>query len=51
MNEAMDEEALLKTVSRLRTAVEESDFEELNRITSEIVDDSTARIDDGCDSK
>ena len=47
--EAMDEKTLLTIASRLRTAVDNNDFEELNKITAEIVDDATVKISAGCD--
>ncbi|KUK90209.1 MAG: Capsular polysaccharide biosynthesis protein CapD [Mesotoga infera] len=47
--EAMDEKTLLSIASRLRVAVDNNDFEELNKITAEIVDDATVKISAGCD--
>lgn len=47
--EAMDERSLLSIAGRLRTAVDNNDFEELNKITAEIVDDATVKISAGCD--
>jgi len=47
--EAMDEETLLSIASRLRVAVDNNDFEELNKITVEIVEDATVKISAGCD--
>lgn len=49
IKEAMDEETLLSIASRLRVAVDNNDFEELNKITAEIVDDATVKISAGCD--
>jgi hypothetical protein len=45
----MDEKTLLSIASRLRVAVDNNDFEELNKITAEIVDDATVKISAGCD--
>jgi len=47
--EAMDEKTLLSIASRLRVAVDNNDFEELNKITVEIVEDATVKISAGCD--
>ncbi|MDD3680602.1 MULTISPECIES: nucleoside-diphosphate sugar epimerase/dehydratase [unclassified Mesotoga] len=47
--EAMDEKTLLTIASRLRAAVDNNDFDELNKITAEIVDDATVEISAGCD--
>lgn len=47
--EAMDETTLFSIASRLRAAVDNNDFEELNKITAEIVDDATVKISAGCD--
>jgi len=47
--EAMDEKTMLSIASRLRAAVDNNDFEELNRITAEIVDDAAVKISAGCD--